>query len=300
MQNGDQTLIDFAIQIVITGLTLGAMYALASMGLSLVFGAFNMLNLSHGSLMTLGAYLSLIAVTKLGLPLVLALPVAMVGGALAGIIVYFISAHLMLGQKNFETNIIIATFGIAIALETTLQKIFGAYPYAQPLALVGGFQIGNVPLGYKNLLIWAVALVLMAALALLLTRTMMGRAIRATAQNRDGAQLMGVAVSRIYVQVLAIAALLAAVSGVMLSSLTSLTPVMGNDPMLKAFIVCVLAGLGNVAGALYAAFILGMFESAVQVLFGSRYGLPALLLLVIGALIWRPAGIFGRTTVERL
>ena len=75
---------------------------------------------------------------------------------------------------------------------------------------------------------------------------------------------------------------------------------MGNDPMLKAFIVCVLAGLGNVAGALYAAFLLGMFESAVQVLFGSRFGFPALLLLVIGALIWRPAGIFGRSTVARL
>lgn len=291
---------DFAIQIVVTGLTLGAMYALAAMGLSLVFGAFNMLNMAHGSLMTLGAYLSLIAVTKLDLPLVAALPVAMVGGALAGIVVYFVSAHLMLRQKNFETNVIIATFGIGIALENTLQKIFGAYPYAQPLAMVDGIQIGNVPLGYKNLLIWAVALVLMGALALLLTRTMMGRAIRATAQNRDGAQLMGVAISRIYVQVLAIAAMLAAVSGVMLSSLTSMTPMMGNDPMLKAFIVCVLAGLGNVAGALYAAFLLGMFESAVQVLFGSRYGFPALLLLVIGALIWRPAGIFGRSTVARL
>ena len=286
---------DFAIQIIVSGLTLGAMYALAGMGLALVFGAFNMLNMAHGAIMTLGAYFSFLAVTKLGLPLGVALVVAMLGGAAAGIVIYFVSAHFMIGRKNFEVNIIIATFGIGMATENGLLQIFGAYPFRQPLTIQGAFLLGNVPIGYQNVLIWVVAFALMIALALLLTRTRMGRAIRATAQNRDGAQLMGVPVTRVFVQVLAIASLLAAVAGVMLSSLTTLHPQMGADPFLKAFIVVVIAGLGNVAGALYAAFVVGIFESAVQVLLGSEFGFPALLLLVIVALIWRPSGVFGRT-----
>jgi len=291
---------DFLIQIVVTGLTLGSMYALAASGLSLVFGAFNMLNMAHGALVTLGAYFSYVAVNGLGLSVWLALPAAMLGGAIAGAIIYFLSAHMMLNQENFEVNIIIATFGIGIAVDNAILRIFGGYPYPQPLAISGGFRIGNVPVGYQNIIIWVISLVLMSALALFLTRTMMGRAIRATAQNRDGARLMGVPVRRVYVQVMAIAAVLAGVAGAMLSALTTISPMMGTDPMLKAFIVCVLAGLGNVSGALYSAFILGLFESAVQVWLGASAGLPALLILVIVVLIWRPTGIFGRRVAQRL
>ena len=127
----------------------------------------------------------------------------------------------------------------------------------------------------------------------------MGRAIRATAQNRDAAQLMGVPVRLVFTQVLVFAGMLAAVSGIMLSSITTLAPTMGYDPMLKAFIICVIAGLGNVSGALYAAFILGLLEAFIQFYFGVRYGFPALLLLVIVALIWRPYGVFGKSKVAR-
>ena len=112
--------------------------------------------------------------------------------------------------------------------------------------------------------------------------------------------LNGGPVRRIFAQVLALSGLLAAVSGVMLSSITTLAPTMGYDPMLKAFIICVIAGLGNVAGALYAAFVLGTFEAIVQYFLGVRFGFPALLLLVIVALIWRPFGVFSRRKVARL
>jgi branched-chain amino acid transport system permease protein len=85
----------------------------------------------------------------------------------------------------------------------------------------------------------------------------------------------------------------------MISSITTLAPTMGYDPMLKAFIICVIAGLGNITGALYAAFILGIFEVSIQFFFGVRFGFPALLALVILALIWRPYGVFGRRVVTR-
>ena len=107
----------YAVQIVVSGLTLGSMYALAAVGLSLVWGAFNCLNMAHGAAMALGAYFTLIAVNALGLPIVVSLPFAMVCGALVGTAIYYVSVHFMLDTRNYETNIIIATFGIGMVVE---------------------------------------------------------------------------------------------------------------------------------------------------------------------------------------
>ncbi len=295
---------NYFIQIIVSGLTFGAMYALAAVGLALVWGAFNMLNMSHGIIMTLGAYFALLWAEYMGMPLVLAAPFALVCGAVVGVIAYFISAHWMLKQKNFEVTIIIATFGLGMALEAGLLKflreLFRTAPYSQPLSLgAQSFMIADVPVSYQRLVVWAGAIVLIVLVGLFLSRTTAGRAVRAVAQNRDAARLVGVPVRRIYVMVLALGSGLAAVSGIMLSSFKDVHPLMGGDPMLKAFIVIVLAGLGNITGALYAALLVGMVEAAVKVLIADKYGFAAILILVILALIWKPAGIFGRSTVAR-
>ena len=290
---------DTLIQIVVSGLTLGAMYALSTIGLSLVWGSLNMLNMAQGALLAIGGYASYAAITALGLPVILGLPAAMLVGFLVGLAVYFVVVRFMLNDPAFETNVIIATVGLAIVLENVVLKLFGAYPFTQPFQLPDGLRIGAVYVPYQNLVIMAVSLVLMAATAWLIARTRMGRAIRATAQNRDGALLMGVPVRRVFAQVLALGGVLAAVSGVMLSSITTLAPTMGYDPMLKAFIICVIAGLGNTMGALFAAFALGLIEAGVQFELGVRFGFPVLLLLVIVALILRPEGVFSRRRTAR-
>ena len=136
-----------------------------------------------------------------------------------------------------------------------------------------------------------VVAVLIIVLTLVLNRTRAGRAIRATAQNRDAAQLNGVPVGRVFAQVLAIGGVVAAISGVMISSIASLAPYMGYDPMMKAFIICVVGGLGSVPGALYMALILGLVEAGVQLGLGARYGYPVLLIVVILALLWLSRGI---------
>ena len=120
------------------------------------------------------------------------------------------------------------------------------------------------------------------------------------AESFDSAQLMGVRVSVVYAQVLALSGALAALSGIMVSSLSGLLPNMGGDPMLKAFIICVVAGLGNVYGAVIAAIVLGLLEAYIQYVLGVRYSFAILLLLVIVVLIWRPYGLFGRRQVVRL
>lgn len=291
---------DVLIQILASGLTLGAMYAVSTAALSLVWGALGMLNMAHGAILTFGGYACWWAIQQLGLPAILGLPVALVAGALLGLLIYFGLVARMLRTRGFETNIIIATVGLGIALESAILKLFGAYPAAQPFAVGGGFNLGNVYIPTQNLLILLSSIVLMVLVALLLERTRTGRAIRATAQNREAARLMGVRVGRIYAQVLALSGALAAIGGIMVSSLATLSPTMGGDPMLKAFIICVVAGLGNVYGAVIAALALGLVEASAQFLFGVRFGFATLLLIVIVVLIWRPYGLFGRQQVTRL
>lgn len=291
---------DVFVQILSSGLTIGAMYAVSTIGLALVYGSLNMLNMSHGALLALGGYVCLFAMTSLGLPAVLALPAAMIVCGAAGLLIYHLAARPMLSSRNFETQIFIATIGIGAVLENLILRSFGPQPVAQPLNLPGAITIGAVHIPNQNILILAVSLVMMVAVAGLLNNTRMGRAIRATAQNREAAQLMGIRIGRVYAQVLAISGALAAVSGIMISSLSGLLPNMGGDPMLKAFIICVVAGLGNVYGAAGVALVLGLLEAIIQYLFGVQYSFAILLLIVIVVLIWRPAGLFGRTQVVRL
>ena len=291
---------DVLVQILSSGLTLGAMYAVSTIGLALVYGSLNMLNMSHGALLALGGYVCLYVMTALGLPALLAVPAAMAACGLAGLVIYQLAARPMLGSRNFETQIFIATIGIGAVLGNVILRSFGPQPVAQPLNLPGAVTVGSVHIPNQNILIFAVSILMMVAVALLLNNTRMGRAIRATAQNRDAAQLMGIRIGRVYAQVLAISGALAAVSGIMISSLSGLLPNMGGDPMLKAFIICVVAGLGNVYGAAGVALALGLLEALIQYVFGVQYSFAILLLLVIAVLIWRPAGLFGRTQVVRL
>lgn len=288
------------IQILVSGLTVGAMYAVSTISLSLVWGALNVLNMGQGAMLAAGGYIAYTAVMSLGLPIPLAIVFAVIVGALIGGAMYFLIIRFMIGKEGFETNVIVATFGFALILENLVLRLYGAYPLRQPIGLEGGWYVGATHIPYQNMLLVVVSGVLMVAVAYLLKTTQLGRSIRATAQNREATELMGIRISRVFLLVLLIGGGLAAISGIMLSTLTTLAPTMGYDPMLKAFIICVIAGLGNIYGALISAFVLGLFEVSIQFIFGVRFGFPALLLLVILALVWRPYGVFGKRKTERL
>ncbi len=291
---------DVLFQILASGLTLGAMYAISTVGLALVFGAMNMLNMSHGAILALGGYMAWFALSALGLPPVVGVMIAVAACAAAGVLIYLLIARHMLNSEGFETRIFIATIGFGAVMESVILMAFGPQPKPQPLAVQGGLSFAGVHLPLQNILILLLAVLLMAALALVLQKSRIGRAIRATAQNRDAARLMGVRVGVVYALVLAISGGLAAISGITLSSLSSLLPNMGADPMLKAFIICVVAGLGRVPGSVVAALFIGLFEAVVQYTLGVRFGFAMLLLLVIVVLIWKPQGVFGRYQEVRL
>ena len=288
------------IQILVSGLTVGAMYAVSTVSLSLVWGALNVLNMGQGAMLAAGGYIAYTAVMSLGLPIPIAIVVAVIVGALIGGAMYFLIIRFMIGKERFETIVIVATFGFALILENLVLRLYGAYPLRQPIGLEGGWYVGATHIPYQNMLLVVVSGVLLVAVGYLLKTTQLGRSIRATAQNREATELMGIRISRVFLLVLLIGGGLAAISGIMLSTLTTLAPTMGYDPMLKAFIICVIAGLGNIYGALISAFVLGLFEVSIQFIFGVRFGFPALLLLVILALVWRPYGVFGKRKTERL
>lgn len=291
---------DVIVQIIASGLTLGAMYAVSTVGLSLVYGSLNMLNLAHGAILASGGYVAWWTLSRLGSPAVAALAAALAAGALLGLSIYVLLARPMRSRPSFETSIFIATIGVGSVIENLLLKGFGPHQIPQPLALSGGIKVAAVLIPWQNLAILGAALAMMVLVALLLTGSRIGRAIRATAQNREAAQLMGVNTAGIYAVVLALSGALAAVAGIMISSLATLSPTMGGDPMLKAFVICVVAGLGNVAGAVVAAIAIGILEAVVQYTLGVRFGFATLLVLVIATLIWRPAGLFGTRQVARL
>ncbi|WP_138935383.1 branched-chain amino acid ABC transporter permease [Roseovarius arcticus] len=291
---------EIVIQIIVTGLTMGSMYALAAVGLSLIYGTLGMFNMAHGMFMTLGAYAVLTLASAMNLPLVAGILVAMLVGAAIGVLTHLLIVRFMLNSPEFGTNILVATAGLAIVLEDLVLKGYGGYPFPQPVKVEGVFVLVGVSITYQALVILLVAAVFIGAVAWLLLKTKFGRAIRATALNRDAARLMGVRTNTVYLQVMALAGALAGVAGLMISTLTTLSPHMGGDPLLKAFVICVVAGLGNVWGAGVCAFGLALLESAIGFYFGVRFGFPTMLMLVIVVLIWRPLGLFGKEKVVRL
>ena len=217
-------------------------------------------------MLTLGGYAAFTAVTTLGFPAPFGILAAMLIGSLAGAILYGLVVRNLLktAGANFETNVLIATVGVGIALENAILLTYGGQPLRQPVSVSGSIAVGPATVQYQNMLIVTVSIAVMIVTALILSRTRMGRAIRATAQHREAAQLMGVPVKRVYLQVLVLAGMLAGVCGVLVSSITQLSPTLGADPMLKAFIMCVVAGLGNLPGAIAAAFGLALVEAFVQ------------------------------------
>jgi branched-subunit amino acid ABC-type transport system permease component len=291
--------VNIFVQIFATGLTMGAMYALASVGLALAFGTMGMFNMAHGVFMTIGAYAAYTVSTVFGAPIYMGLIAGIAAGALSGALLQVLVVRFMLDTEDFQTTVMVATVGVATLLQDLILKKYGGYPFKQPLQINGSFWVGDVAIPYQSVLILLVAGLLIGCVAWLLTRSKFGLAIRATAMNPDAASLMGVNTHRAYLQVMIIAGVLAAAAGMLVSSRVGLSPDMGASPLIRAFVICVVAGLGSVPAAGVSAIVFGLLEATISYFFGARYGLPVMLGLVILVLIVKPAGLFGKQDVVR-
>ncbi len=275
------------------GLLIGGVYALIGSGLALIFGVMRVINFSHGEFVAAGMYLALFLNQSLGLDPYITLLLALPGGFVLGLVAERLILSRLVDAPEGST--LLATLGLGLVLANALQLGFGAEPRSvYTRYATATLNLGGVTLSIALLLAGAMALLIIVLLSLFLKRTELGRAVRATAQNRLGAELVGIDTLGIHGLVFGIGAMLVTAVGVVLIPLLFATPTIGGAYTLKAFVVTVLGGLGNVGGAIAGGLLLGVVEvlgaSYFSAAYRDAYGLIAFLLI----LLFRPQGILGR------
>lgn len=280
--------------ILLSALTLGALYAASSVALSLIWGSIGMLNLAHGAYLAVGAYGSLLLVNWLGFPWWAGIIGGAAGGMLMGLVTQLLLVRWVFAKPNFEINIIILTMALSTIVIDLINNLIGPTSARQPFNLDGRLDLGGSGVAYQTLLIIGGCAAMIFVLQVVIKKTDLGRAIRAVSQEPTAARLNGIPLELVVLKVMVLAGLVAGMSGVLLTAFTTVYPTVGFDPLLKALIICVVGGLGSIPGALSAAFLLAFVEVLVQYELGTKWGFPALLVAVVFVLILRPDGLFGQ------
>jgi branched-chain amino acid transport system permease protein len=288
------------VQAVWGGVLFGSVYGLMALGLTLVWGAVRLLNLAHGAIFVVGAYTAYWAVSSLHLPILVALPIAVAASAAFAYAMHLVFIRPVIGKTGFDNATLVATVGISISVSAAALLIFNPEYKVVPPELTGSTVVAGVQITYQGLLVIGTSLALFAIVYLFLTYTRQGMAIRAVSQQIEAASLMSIPVVQTYGIVIAISGALAGLAGVLLSPSFFLNPQSGFNPMIQALIVTIFGGLGSIRGALVAGFVLGVFESFVEVFYGVAWALPGVFILIIVMLIVRPNGLFGIGEVRRL
>lgn len=275
----------------IDGVLVGSVYGLAAMGLSLIWGVMDVINLTHGSMIALGMFgmYMLFAVISTNAYLLL-LPV-IVGGLLLGVIIYAISVHWVVGRPPLMS--LLSTFAVNMMVIGIGTAIWSTSPYNVNFSLPG-ITIGRYTFTGNHIAAAISAVVVALGLEMFLFRTRPGKAIRAVAQNRDAAELMGISSTKILAMAFGIGIALAATSGALVSTLFPFTILSGGVYELKSFVVTVLAGLGKPFGALVAGVLLGLLEGLVTPFIAVSWVPLIEFALFVAVLIFFPGGIFQR------
>ena len=276
------------------GLLIGGIYALMGVGLALIFGVMRIINFAHGEFVAIGMYAAIFLFQVYGLDPYVSMLIALPAGFLLGVLLERLVLSRLVDIPGDST--LLATLGLGLVLSNALFLIFGAEPESiyLPYATTS-FTVAGVRLPIAQLMAAAVTLTVMVILWFFLNRTELGRAIRATAQNRIGAEIVGVNTHRIHALVFGLGVVLAMAAGMVLSPLLFAIPTIGHTYTLKAFVVIVLGGMGSIPGAIAGGLLLGVVEFLGASYFSSgyrdAYGLVAFLLI----LLFRPQGLFGRS-----
>ena len=283
----------YLLQLMLNGLMLGLIYALIAVGLALIFGVLEVINFAHGELLMLGGYAMALSLPLFGLSYWPALVIAVLTTSLVGLVLYegFLR-HI--GQKEFERSIL-TTLGISMVLLYGMQYLFTATPLMVDTAYgFGGIEIGSIRITLTRLIAGGLSIAAFSGLYCLLKFTQFGRAMRAIAQNREAAMMVGIKPRHVARNAVALAAALCGLAGAALAPIQLLHPAVGQAVIFKAFALVVIGGLGNMMGAVVVAIALGMIESWVGGFFGIVWQEGAIFTVMIVAVLLRPDGIFQR------
>lgn len=282
-------------QQLVNGLTLGSVYAVIAIGYTLVFGVLNIVNMAHGGIIMMGAYIGLLLVTMAGWGLFPALIGAMVGGAILGYLLEVLALRPLRGKKSTHLAPLISTIGVSIFLESAALLVFGPQTRAFPTDYNQLMDLGLFKISQIQIISMGTAIVLMVLLTLLLNKTRIGKAVRATAENIETASLLGIHTRRIITFTVMLASALGVAAGVLIAlSFNALEPTMGTSMGFKGLAVLIMGGLGNVGGAMADGFILGVAE-VFSVAYGASSFRDAVAFgLIILILFIRPQGLFAK------
>ena len=279
------------LQQLVNGLTLGSLYAVLAIGLTLVFGVLNIINMAHGGIFMIGAFVGLFMVTIFNVNIFVALIVAMAVGAILGYLLEFVALRPLRKKKVSHLAPLISTIGVSIFIESLALLLWGPQTRSFPPDYIGGLiDFGAFKISMVQIIGLGVSIVLMLILNIVIKKTKIGKAIRAVSMSTETAALLGINPTMIISVTVMIASALGAAAGVLVGlSFNAIEPTMG----FKGLAVLILGGLGNITGAMVGGFILGVAE-VFSVAYGASTFRDAVAFgLIILLLFWRPQGLFG-------
>lgn len=278
-------------QIIINGLLAGSMYVVMALGFTLVFGIMRVVNFAHGEFYMIGAMSVLVLFGSLGVPYFVAVAVAGVVSAVVGMLAERFLLRPLVGQ---ELQSMIMTLAIGIMLQSAALMAFGPAEQGITRPFSGTWTMGTAVIPWDRTVVAICAFVILVTFYLFLKYSRLGLAMRAVAQDRKTASLMGVESGLIYTAAFGIACLLAGLAGGLMAPIYTIDPYMGLLPMLKAFVVVILGGLGSVPGAVLGGMLIGLSESVLATNFNSTIALIATFGIIGLVVLVRPSGLLGR------
>lgn len=278
--------------LLVRGLAVGGLYAIIASGLTLVFGVMDVINIAHGEFLMLGGYVTVVLATSAGINPLLTIPIAAVVLFVFAAVIHRGLIEQIIHREANETSSLILTFGLSITLISLANEVFSAdfrgLSYLGESIPLFGSGIAKI-----QLITFVISLLGMVLLWLFLTRSRLGQAMRATAQNPDVAQACGINIRNVRTVTFGIGAALAAVGGSIVTMTATLFPSVGFQYVLVAFAIVILGGLGSVVGAFVGAFMLGVFEVFAVSLISPRASAVLVFVLIFTVLIIRPTGLMG-------
>ncbi|TAJ82873.1 branched-chain amino acid ABC transporter permease [Reyranella sp.] len=284
---------EIVFQQVANGLSVGMGYALVALGLSLIFGVLHVINFAHGETFMIGGLVTLIVTSLLGVPYLLALPIAGIAGAILGLGINRLAVQPLLQRRDGSADVLLATFAVSILIHQAVVVLWGPAP-ARIDGLPGAIEIGPVVLTNQRLFVLAIGLAFLLALEWCLKRTRFGTELRAVAQSQFASRVVGIEVDRVNLRTFVIAAVIAAVGGGLLSPVILYSSLMGQVVIIKAFVVVVIGGMGSIVGAVVCGLLIGLLESMLGLVTSEGTATAVIYSLLLAVLLVRPYGLAGK------
>ena len=285
----------------ISGISLGSVYALIALGYTMVYGIAKMLNFAHGDVIMIGGYVSFCAVSYLGLPVWLGVILAAAACTALGVIVERLAYKPLRSAPSLA--VLITAIGVSYFLQNAALLLWGAASISYPAMISGSLKLfdGQLSIPYISALTIAVCVVIMIALTAFVDHSKMGKAMRACSEDKGAAQLMGINVNATISMTFAIGSALAAIAGVLLcSSYSTLSPTTGSMPGIKAFTAAVFGGIGSIPGAFLGGLLLGIIEALAKAYISMNLANSIVFAVLIVVLLVKPSGLLGKYVPEKV